>query len=137
MHCFTHDNCLSVKPCMLSWLFFIQTLPRILRGFNFSIACLLDEPDSVQFHHDILLCLESDFILCPFHKELENWEQMLFSFGSSVWTILLLEDFNNTGSIYSGPGDLEESRFFGVSKTSSTVTKKKMRRCTLRSRCVR
>ena len=50
---------------------------------------VLEEPDSVWFHHDIIF-VWNQILLCPFHQVpvLENSKQMSFSCGSNIYHLL-------------------------------------------------
>ena len=53
-------------PPFLAFFPLTTPIPSIIRGFN--LFFVLEEPDSVRFHHDIIFCLESDSIVVSFSQ---------------------------------------------------------------------
>ena len=83
----------TVRMCTFSVFHIVILVQKSFQPFLSGIFWQLEvsisrfvqvEPDSVRFCHDIIFVWFQILLLSPFHKVLEIWEQMSFSFGSSI-----------------------------------------------------
>ena len=62
-------------------------MPKITRGKLSGVSIsqfVLDEPDFVWFHYDIIFCLESDYIVVSFSLGTKKLRVLSLNFGSNI-----------------------------------------------------